>query len=78
MLLAYIYYNIEFVQWQGRYLFPALVPIAIGLICGVDEWRRRIVGRWQAGRWLTPLALLCLFPLDLYLLFRVILPRLSP
>ena len=78
VLLAYIYYNIEFVQWQGRYLFPALIPIAIGLICGVDEWRRRIVGRWQAGRWLTPLALLCLFPLDLYLLFRVILPGLSP
>lgn len=77
-LLAYIYYNIEFVQWQGRYLFPALIPIAIGLVCGVDSWRSRILGRWHAGRWLTPLALLCLFPLDIYLLFRVIVPGLSP
>ena len=78
VLLAHIYYNIEFVQWQGRYLFPALIPIAIGLICGIDEWRRRILGRWHPGRWLTPLALLCLLPLDLYLLFRVIVPGLSP
>lgn len=78
VLLAYVYYNIEFVQWQGRYLFPALIPIAIGLVCGVDAWRSRILGHWQARRWLTPLALLCLFPLDLYLLFRVIVPGLSP
>lgn len=77
-LLAYVYYNIEFVQWQGRYLFPALIPIAIGLVCGVDSWRCRMLGRWHASRWLTPLALLCLFPLDLYLLFSVIVPGLSP
>ena len=26
--LQFIYYNIEFQQWQGRYLYPALIPIA--------------------------------------------------
>jgi 4-amino-4-deoxy-L-arabinose transferase-like glycosyltransferase len=35
-LLAYVYYNITFLQHQGRYLFTALIPIAIFLAAG---WR---------------------------------------
>jgi 4-amino-4-deoxy-L-arabinose transferase-like glycosyltransferase len=38
-LVAYIYYNITFLQHQGRYLFPALIPIAIFLAAG---WRRAL------------------------------------
>ena len=78
VLLQYVYYNIEFVQWQGRYLFPALIPIAFVLVVGIDHWRARLLGRWDAPRWLTPLAMICLFLLDIYLLFRVIVPGLSP
>lgn len=38
-LLAYIYYNLTFLQHQGRYLFTALIPIAIFLAVG---WRRAL------------------------------------
>lgn len=75
--LQFLYYNIEFQQWQGRYLFPALIPIAFLLACGVDHFRARLFSRWESLRWLTPLALASLFALDIYLLFRVIVPGLS-
>lgn len=78
VLLQFLYYNIEFQQWQGRYLFPALIPIAFALVYGFDTWRARLLGRVEWARWLATLALMCLFPLDLYLLFRVIVPGLSP
>ena len=78
VLLQFGYYNLEFQQWQGRYLFPALIPIAIVLVSGADAWRSRLLTRWEAARWLTPLALSSLFVLDLYLLARVIVPGLAP
>ena len=76
--LQFIYYNIEFQQWQGRYLFPALIPIAFLLVYGIDHWRARLLSRWEALRWLTPLGMVSLVALDIYLLFRVIVPGLSP
>jgi 4-amino-4-deoxy-L-arabinose transferase-like glycosyltransferase len=36
-LLVYGWYNLQFVQHQGRYLFTALIPIAIGFTLGWDE-----------------------------------------
>jgi 4-amino-4-deoxy-L-arabinose transferase-like glycosyltransferase len=36
-LLLYAWYNLQFVQHQGRYLFTALIPIAIGFTLGWDE-----------------------------------------
>ena len=47
------------------------------LVYGVDHWRARLLSRWEAARWLTPLALAGLFILDMYLLARVIVPGLS-
>jgi hypothetical protein len=35
MLLGYIWYNLEFVQFQGRYLFPALIPLGIFFTVGL-------------------------------------------
>lgn len=35
---AYLWYNLSFVQHQGRYLFPALLPIALGLAVGWFTW----------------------------------------
>ena len=67
------YYNLEFVQWQGRYFFPALIPLALLLVCGLDRW----LGRWLQQRWIL-LAALGLAALDVYLLFGVIVPGLSP
>jgi hypothetical protein len=36
-LLVYAWYNLQFVQHQGRYLFTALIPIAIGFGLGWDQ-----------------------------------------
>jgi hypothetical protein len=36
-MLAYGWYNVQFVQHQGRYLFPALIPVAIAFALGWDE-----------------------------------------
>ncbi len=41
---ALIYYNSRFFQPQGRYLFPALVPIGIGVIAGTAAWLPK---RWR-------------------------------
>ncbi len=78
VVAQFLYYNIEFQQWQGRYLYPALIPIALTNVYGVEYWRARLLSRWRWLRWLTPLALSSLFALDIYLLFRVIVPGLSP
>jgi hypothetical protein len=45
--LVYVWYNVQFVQTQGRYLFPALIPIAVVFGLGWDQaqqprWSRRI------------------------------------
>ena len=47
VVLQFLYYNIEFQQWQGRYLFPALIPIAVILVYGLDYWRARLLSRWE-------------------------------
>jgi 4-amino-4-deoxy-L-arabinose transferase-like glycosyltransferase len=85
-VLAYVYYNTEFLQHQGRYRFPALIPFALWMALGVDAWRRLLLGNNGRGdlagrpytQWLTAVAFLPLALLDVYLLWRVIVPGLSP
>ena len=36
----YLYYNLTFVQFQGRYLFPALPVIALGASLSLNQWSR--------------------------------------
>jgi hypothetical protein len=43
---SYLYYNLTFLQTQGRYLFPALAPIGIVCAAGVAAWFPK---RAQAG-----------------------------
>ncbi|BCX03459.1 MAG: hypothetical protein KatS3mg053_1397 [Candidatus Roseilinea sp.] len=73
-LLAYIWYNLQFVQHQGRYLYPALVPIATAFALG---WGFLFSRRETIGRWLWLVLLIGLAALDAYLLFRVILPQMQ-
>jgi hypothetical protein len=37
MFLGYAWYNLEFVQFQGRYLFPALIPVGLFFSLGLAE-----------------------------------------
>jgi hypothetical protein len=77
-VLAYIYYNLEFLQLQGRYMFAGIIPFGLGMVLGVDAWRQTLLGRIKFARWLTPALFALLVPLDLYLLFRIIEPLLKP
>jgi hypothetical protein len=42
-VLMYLYYNVSLVQFQGRYLFPALVPIGLLATLGLCKVLSR---RW--------------------------------
>jgi len=35
--LSYLWYNLQFVQHQGRYLFPALIPLGLVFAIGLSE-----------------------------------------
>jgi hypothetical protein len=39
-VLAFLYYNTEFQQFQGRYMFTILIPVGIAFALGIDAWRR--------------------------------------
>ncbi len=47
--LIYAWYNTQFLQHQGRYLFTALIPIALAFAAGWDRVVRPGVGRWVAA-----------------------------
>ena len=73
-LLAFLYYNLSFVQHQGRYLFPALLPLAIAATRGLSVWAQRCAARWpaasRAAAWLPLgvallLAALCVWALQI-------------
>lgn len=49
MALAYVGYNLSLVQFQGRYLFPALIPIGLLFTLGLytalaPRWRWQLAG----------------------------------
>lgn len=79
----YIYYNTVFLQLQGRYLFTGITVFALGLAWGLDNWVRWLGKRipmLERGVWLgyVPAVVFGLFAvLDVYLLWRVIVPALS-
>lgn len=91
---GYLYYNATFVQHQGRYLFPALIPI--GLAFAIGWWQmlekiKSLIARplarstrdwtpWLDQAQLIVFALIFIYlaRLDLVALQRYIVPSLSP
>lgn len=72
LLGGYVWYNLTFIQAQGRYLFPAIVPIGLFFVLGLcevlsDKYRPLLLG----------LVFLGLAALDWVCLFRFIVPALS-
>lgn len=49
MGLGYLWYNLEFVQFQGRYLFPALIPLGLFFSLGLQEALSPRWAWWLAG-----------------------------
>ena len=68
--ISYLWYNTKFVQHQGRYLFPALVPLGLAVAVG---WR--MVTR-RAGVLLFALPYAGLALLDVLSLFVFVVPYL--
>jgi 4-amino-4-deoxy-L-arabinose transferase-like glycosyltransferase len=79
---VHVGYNITFVQHQGRYLFPALLPIGVGVAVGLGGWLALLQRMPKLKRipflpYLIPLGLgfgLC--TLNVWVIFRI-LPHLS-
>ncbi len=82
-VLAYIYYNTVFLQLQGRYMFAGLVPFALVLATGIEAWREWLTNRLPQialrgyGVLFTVLPFAWFAVLDVYLLWRVIVPGLK-
>ena len=82
-ILAYIYYNLEFQQFQGRYMFTMLIPLGVLFALGLDGWRQFIM-RWlnMSVRIETFAPYIIILPFvmvaiwDIWLLWRVIVPNL--
>jgi 4-amino-4-deoxy-L-arabinose transferase-like glycosyltransferase len=93
-VFGYLYYNVTFVQHQGRYLFPALIPIGLAFAIGwwyILEKIKNLIARllarstrdwnpWldQAQLIIFALIFIYLARLDLVALQRYIIPNLSP
>ena len=74
-LIEYLGYNLTFVQHQGRYLFPALIPIGTAAALGLSTLSKvlpRRVRPWTTGAVFAGLAVL-----DVICLFRFIVPYLA-
>ena len=73
--LSFVWYNLTFVQHQGRYLFPALIPIGTASALGLSTLAQVLPRR------LRPWAIAALFAglaaLDVYCLFKFIIPFLT-
>jgi hypothetical protein len=70
---AYIGYNLSFEQFQGRYLFTAVVPITALMLAGMAAWLPRSTRAW-GGLVLGVL----LVTLNAYTLLRVLVPGFEP
>lgn len=77
-LLVYVGYNVTYVQHQGRYLFPALIPISLAVATGIGTWIRPAFRRWRWTGYAVATAFgLALVGLDIVALYRFIVPQLA-
>jgi 4-amino-4-deoxy-L-arabinose transferase-like glycosyltransferase len=72
---AYIWYNLTFVQHQGRYLFPALIPLGLMFSIGIERWTRLLPRR--IGWLVCAAAFIGLAALAAYALHRWVIPSLA-
>ncbi|MBN2472626.1 MAG: hypothetical protein JXN59_18020, partial [Anaerolineae bacterium] len=71
---AFAYYNLSFVQFQGRYLFPAMSAFALAFAGGWAGWAALLPGR--LARWVPVAIMWGLAGLSALALWRFIIPSL--
>lgn len=77
-LAAHGYYNLKFIQPQGRYLYPGLIPIAAMVAAGLVSWVTLLAAPQRSiVRWAVPLVMVVFAGFAVYALFRIILPALA-
>jgi len=74
-VLSFFWYNLTFVQHQGRYLFPALIPVGMAAALGLSMLARVLPQRTRA--WVMVALFAGLAALDMYCLFKFIIPFLA-
>jgi 4-amino-4-deoxy-L-arabinose transferase-like glycosyltransferase len=72
----YVLYNRTFVQFQGRYLYPALIPLGFLVATGLGGWTSLVERRFPALAWLPVAAMAGLAVFALYALETYIVPNL--
>ncbi|MGH2592881.1 MAG: glycosyltransferase family 39 protein [Anaerolineae bacterium] len=72
---AYLWYNLTFVQHQGRYLFPALIPLGLVFSIGIDRWSRLLPRPIGLAAYIGVFAVLA--ALDMVALYRFVIPSLT-
>ena len=81
VILQYTQYNVEFVQHQGRYLFPALLPFALFYVAGLLGWAKCLENCWPnysyVWYWLPVLYIPTMVILSLHALYFTIIPAFS-
>jgi len=73
---TYLWYNLTFVQHQGRYLFPALIPLGLVFSIGIDYWARFLSRPLNVATYAGAFAALA--ALDMVALYRFVIPSLTP
>ena len=73
----YLLYNRDFVQFQGRYLYPALIPLAGLVAAGCYGWTSLLERRFPAANWLPVAALIGMAAFAWYALDTYIVPNLT-
>jgi 4-amino-4-deoxy-L-arabinose transferase-like glycosyltransferase len=85
-VMVYLYYNLTFVQFQGRYLYPALAVLALGAALALRQWARWLTAFLRPDQallrlwaeWALPLVPIALMAaLALFALYRFIIPALT-
>jgi len=77
ILALYLYYNLTYVQHQGRYLFPALIPIGVAVSLSLTTWADlfTFLGDKRKRLAFAPIAMMA--ALCVFALYRFIIPALS-
>jgi hypothetical protein len=73
--LAFLWYNLTFVQHQGRYLFTALIPIATAVALGMVKLTGVLPERIRGSAMAVAFGLMALF--NVFVLFRIVVPALA-
>ncbi len=72
----YVLYNRDFVQFQGRYLYPALIPLAFLVAIGLNGWTSLFENMFPAMDWVPVTAMMGLAVFAWYALDTYIVPNL--